>query len=225
VQDDQENDIRSLFMIRRLATYLTLACAGAGLVWLWVAVINPHYYIRVTPQVEVSIGRRTVATEKSPTSEQKQQYVVAADAPRYLKIDPIGVDARVLPVGKDAAGKIGAPTGIWDVGWYSSSSRPGEPGVSFIDGHISGPALPAVFRDLHTLRIDDTIVVERGDGAQMRYRVKSVRIDRLAAIDMNTLLATPVDSKPTLVLMTCGGEFDSQAYTYDQRVVVISTLL
>jgi sortase (surface protein transpeptidase) len=210
---------------RHLAMVLTLACIGLGLAWLWAAVIRPHFYIKVTPQAEVSIGRRTAATEKSPTPEQKRDYVVAASAPRYLKIDTLGVDARVLPVGKDAGGKIGAPSGIWDVGWYDSSSRPGEPGVSFIDGHISGPALPAVFRDLHTLHADDTIAVERGDGMQMTYRVKSVQIEQLAEIDMDTLLTTTVDGKPTLVLMTCGGEFDSQAYAYDQRVVVISTLL
>lgn len=229
VRHSEENDTRALSMLRgslrRISISVAFACIGAVLVWAWVALLQPRYYIKVTPRAELSIGRRSAASEKSPTPEQKQGYTVAADAPRYLKIERLGVDARVLPVGKDATGKIGAPAGIWDVGWYTSSSRPGESGVSFIDGHISGPALPVVFRDLHTLHTDDYIVVERGDGELLRYRVKSVAIEQLTAIDMDTLLTTVVDDRPTLVLMTCGGEFNSDAYTYDQRVVVISTLL
>lgn len=210
----------------RLILICVLSCAGiAGLAWLWLVYLQPRYSVRLTSQGEIAISRRTAADEQPPTAEQRQGYTVAAEAPRYLKIEKLGVNARVLPVGRSTLGEVAAPAGIWDVGWYDASARPGEAGVSFIDGHISGPTLPAVFKDLHALSHHDDIVVERGDGALLHYKVESVQVERLADIDMNALLTTVVDGKPTLVLMTCGGEFNEKSYTYDRRVVVISTLL
>ena len=41
---------------------------------------------------------------------------------------------------------------------------------------------------------------------------------------MPKLLATAVEQRPTLVLMTCAGNFDAATYRYDQRIVVIATL-
>ena len=210
---------------KRMILILALAGIAAGLTCVWLVYIESRYSVQLSPRGELTVSRRTAANEQPPTVRQKEEYAVAAEAPRFLRISSIGVDARIVPVGKDAAGQIGAPTGIWDVGWYSASNRPGESGVSFIDGHISGPTLPAVFKDLHTLKMHDSIAIERGDGVRLQYQVESVAVRQLTDIDMDALLKTAVNGKPTLVLMTCGGEFNEQAYTYDQRVVVISTLL
>ena len=183
-----------------------------------------QYTVAVTPDGNVTVSRRQVADERPPTVAAVQAYRVAAERPRYLTIDRIGVAARVLPVGLEQNGRIAAPTGIWDVGWYQGSVLPGEPGVSFIDGHITGPSLPAVFRDLGALGADDQVVIERGDGVHLVYRVREVRQQPFGDIDMQQLLTTQIDRRPTLVLMTCAGNFDAATYHYDQRIVVIATL-
>lgn len=214
--------VRSLSPAIGFSLAVLAACGViAGAWWLY---FQPRYSIEVTPH-EVAVSRREAPSEAVPTVAEKQTYVVAADAPRYLRIERLGIEARVLQVGLDDEGKIAAPAGVWDVGWYSGSSRPGEAGVSFIDGHISGPTLPAIFKELHLLQPNDIVTVERGDGTQLRYEVASIRTQQLEEVDMENLLSAQSDGKSTLVLMTCGGKFDHQAVTYDQRVVVISTLL
>lgn len=201
---------------------LVLVSMGGG-VAAWYA--WSHFTVKVTPAGNVAVSRRQVTDERPPAKDVVQVYQVAPERPRYLTIDRIGVSARVLPVGVDTEGRIAAPAGIWDVGWYDASRLPGEPGVSFIDGHITGPSLPAVFRDLGTLEAGDQLTVERGDGARLAYEVHEVRQQPFAEIDMNALLTTPLEQRPTLVLMTCAGNFDAATYRYDQRVVVIATLL
>ena len=127
---------------------LGLVMAG-GLVAYWHVYVHPRYAVHLTPSAELAISRREASDESPPTADETRAYVVSPEAPRYLSIERLGIVARVLQLGKAVDGKIAAPAGIWDVGWYEASQPPGEPGVSFIDGHISGPTLRAVFTDLH----------------------------------------------------------------------------
>lgn len=203
-----------------LIIVISLLVAGAI---IWGLVIAPRYTVRITPEAQVAISRRGPTDEPVPTLQEKQAYTVPADAPRYLRISKIGVEARVLGLGRDSEGRIGVPPGIWDVAWYTGSAKPGEAGVTFIDGHISGPNLPAVFKDLHRLASGDSIQLERGDGSRLNYTVRTVETKSLATINMDELLTTPIDDKTTLILMTCGGNFDARDYSYDHRAVVVAT--
>ena len=193
---------------------------GIGGWYMW-----SHFTVRITPQGEVAVSRRQAVDERQPTVATVQAYQVAPERPRYLTIDKIGVAARVLPVERDNAGRIAAPKGIWDVGWYTASSLPGQPGVTFIDGHITGPSQPAVFRDLDTLAPGDELSIEQGNGTRLTYRVRSMTQRPYESIDMSALLQTTPDGRPTLALMTCAGNFDKATYHYDQRIVVIATLV
>ena len=199
---------------------LVLVCVGGGsAAWY----LRANLTVRITPQGDIAVSRRQPADEPRPSAAAVQTYHVAPERPRYLTIDRIGVAARVLPVGLDNAERIAAPKGIWDVGWYSGSVRPGETGVSFIDGHITGPSLPAVFRDLGSLRAGDEVTVERGDGQRYTYHVNEVRQQPYSEINMSQLLAGDPRAR-MLVLMTCAGNFDAATYHYDQRIVVIATM-
>lgn len=163
-------------------------------------------------------------TDEQPvTSRTKDEYVVAPDLPRYLTINKIGVHARVLRLGVNDKGEIAAPQGIWDVGWYEGSAKPSEDGTSLIDGHISGPTLPAVFVRLHELVAGNRITIERGSGEQLQYQVQSVQSVKRDQIDMAALLGAHNGNKQSLVLMTCTGQFDATHYAYDSRLIVIAT--
>lgn len=158
-------------------------------------------------------------SEASISDQTKQAYTVAADMPRMLHIDRIDVHARVLRMSVTNKGEIQAPGGIWDTGWYDGSAKPGEPGTTFIDGHVSGPTMDAVFVKLKVLHPGDYVTVERGDGSKITYIVKTVSTNKLGDIDMKKILAAPSGEKQQLVLMTCGGNYQGN-YKYDSRVIV-----
>lgn len=167
-----------------------------------------------------SVSTNTAAQEGTDetkvTKNDLDSYAVSPDMPRIVRVPKLGVEARVLRMGiKD--GRIEAPKGIWDTGWYDGSAKPGESGVSFIDGHVSGPSQPAVFEKLDTLGAGDRISVERGDGTTITYSVKSVETIPLDKVNIRTILAS--GEKNGLVLMTCGGNYMGN-YQYDSRVVV-----
>jgi LPXTG-site transpeptidase (sortase) family protein len=160
-----------------------------------------------------------VPSEAPVSTSALHAYTVAPGMPRMLSIPSIGVDARILRMSLTKEGAVQAPTGIWDTGWYDGSAKPGQSGNAFIDGHISGPTMPAVFKDLKNIRIDAKVQVERGDGAQLTYAVSSVTTKKLDQIDMSAVLAGP--GGDSLTIMTCGGSYLGN-YTYDSRVIVVA---
>ncbi len=178
-------------------------------------------------QREVETAREEL-DETVPTEQEVVEYVVAADRPRYLSIEKLGVvNARVLPMGINDDGALATPNNIFDVGWYESSGKPGEGKTMVIDGHNGGPNVYGVFKYLPDLVAGDEIVVERGDGVKFRYSVvenKEVSID--ASDDyMVTALRTPEKGKESITLISCSGDWSWERYTYLSRQFVRAVLL
>lgn len=213
---------RKTFLGVSVALLALCLVAGAG----YIAWVNWQDHRATTAFLQSAESGRASAREGTDehevTTEQKTQYVVAPDLPRYLTIDKIGVHARVLRLGLNDSGAIAAPEGIWDVGWYEGSAKPSESGTAFIDGHISGPTLPAVFVRLHELAPGDMMTIERGSGELLHYAVQSVEAKQLGQIDMTALLGPHNGNAQSLVLMTCIGQFDAQRYAYDSRLIVVA---
>ena len=136
-----------------------------------------------------------------------------------LSIPSLGVNARVLRMSVGSDGAIEAPKGIWDTGWYDGSAKPGT-GNTFIDGHISGPTMPAVFAKLKDIKAGAEIEIERGDGTRLHYVVQTVTTQKLEEIDMRAVLDGP--GGDALTLMTCGGNYQGD-FSYDSRVIVVAT--
>ena len=178
-------------------------------------------------QREVETAREEL-DETVPTEQEVVEYVVAADRPRYLSIEKLGVvNARVLPMGINDDGALATPNNIFDVGWYEASGKPGEGKTIVIDGHNGGPNVYGVFKYLPDLVAGDVIVVERGDGVKFRYSVvenKEVSID--ASDDyMVTAMRTPEKGKESLTLISCSGDWSWERYTYLSRQFVRAVLL
>ena len=95
-------------------------------------------------------------SENNPPIDIKG-YTVAPNMPRFLKIDKIGVNARVRRVGPNENGGVKGPSNIYDVGWYENSSLPGDNGTVLIDGHVAGQSNRGVFYSLSTLKKGDKI--------------------------------------------------------------------
>ncbi len=158
--------------------------------------------------------------EVQPTEEEVYEYVVAADMPRYLTIDALGVyNARILSLGVDRNGALATPRNIFDVGWYDASGKPGQGGTMVIDGHNGGPHVYGVFKRLPDLVSGDIITVERGDGVKYNYSVVENTEVPLSESDkyMSTAMKSPVRGKESVTLISCTGEWSQQQRTYLSR--------
>lgn len=169
-----------------------------------------------------------IVDETEVTEEQRKEYIVALDRPRYLSVDGLGVsNARVVEISVQSDGKLGTPVNIYDVGWYSASGLPGQGGVMLMAAHNGGPTMDGVFKHLNQLGIGDVITVERGDGAILRYEVvesKTMLVED-ANDYMGAMMMSAVSGKEGLNLITCTGNWVQNQATYDQRVMMRAVII
>jgi len=168
--------------------------------------------------------------DETPVSEEEAQaWIVGEDRPRFLSIARLGiVNARVREVGLTANGEVGTPVNIFDVAWYRYSAKPGSgSGAMLITGHNGGPTLDGVFKRLGELAIGDEIVVERGDGMMLRYRVVENRVVNMeeAAIGMASMMRSAEPEWEGLNLITCTGQWVQSGQTFDHRVFLRAVLI
>jgi len=150
------------------------------------------------------------------------KYKVAADLPRVITIEKLGVKARVLQMNVNSDGSMQSPINIFDAGWYTGSVKPGQPGASIIVGHASGTTLGGVFNKLESLNAGDTISVERGDGKILRYQVVKKQTVKLSDVDMNSFIRPADGVSEGLNLMTCAGEWIKNSQTRNSRVMIFT---
>jgi sortase (surface protein transpeptidase) len=143
-------------------------------------------------------------------------------APTRITIPSIGVSSSLLKLGKAKDGTVEVP-GPWGVaGWYAKGPRPGDPGSAVIMGHVDSKSGPAVFYRLRELRPGDEIEVSRADGSRVTFVV-----DRTAQYLKKRF---PTDDvyyptlKPSLRLVTCGGEFDYSLRHYKSNIIVFASM-
>ena len=158
--------------------------------------------------------------EKPKDSNYIQNYKVAPLVPRTITIKKIGVYARILQVGTDAQGRMDVPKTAYDTAWYTGSSRPGEQGAMVIDAHVMSIGGLAVFSNLKKLAAGDTISIVRGDGKEFHYTVVQTEQTPVDRVNMGKLLVSHDSTKPGLNLITCGGKYDAETASFDDRTIV-----
>jgi hypothetical protein len=136
--------------------------------------------------------------------------------PSALAIADLGIDQEVLPVGLNDDGSMEVPD-VSDIGWYLHGATPGHPGATVLVAHVWWHKTAGPFHRLGTLEPSVHIEVGREDDTVHEYVV----VER-TMYDKDSL---PADlwrkSGPeTLVLITCGGEFNETTRRYKQNIVV-----
>lgn len=221
---------------RRLSVGLaTTAVALAGLMaatYLSATTGQANLATAVTGRIvtQVPDGSTEASDESAVTSDQIDNYRVAADQPEIIEISKIGIRARIKQMGLNSDKSIMAPTNIHDAGWYVNSAKPGEATPSnkamFIDGHDVGRVSRGIFYRLNELTAGDEIIIEKGDGTRLTYRVKRTETVALDQIDMNKVLTSVTPGKAGLNLMTCDGAVVTRdgKVTQSHRLVVYAEL-
>jgi LPXTG-site transpeptidase (sortase) family protein len=178
----------------------------------------------VTPATNDAASSRAVAAPSTvkPSAATVANYAVAPNLPRYLDIPELGVHARVLSLGILASGALATPNNVHDVGWYNSSSQPGQPGAMLLDGHVSSWTTNGVFYGIKKLKAGDLMKVTRGDGVAFTYRVVKTQLYDADTVDMNAAVRPITPGKPGLNLITCTGQVKPGTSEFKQRVMVFT---
>ena len=145
---------------------------------------------------------------------------VGGPEPTALTIEALGVSgAPVRPVGLDPDGGAMEIPPVDEVGWYRFGARPGDPGSTVLAAHVAYDGVDGVFRHLDDLGAGDGVTVALSDGSMHPFVVTEV-----AQYPKSELPAAvwAREGDPQLVLITCGGEFDAEARSYEDNVVAFA---
>lgn len=195
--------------------------------------------IRNNAAAKAQAAQASVARAVDATSTNKQSsapstakvdhdtllsYQVAPDAARYIRIPKLNVWARVLQVGVTKDNALATPSNVFDTAWYKNSAKPGQPGATLIDGHVSSWTTNGVFYGIKDLSAGDNIEIEKGDGTKLEYTVVKTTTYPADNVDMKSLLQPVAAGQSGLNLITCGGKYDSKAGEFTQRIAVYASL-
>jgi len=163
------------------------------------------------------------STARAPSSAPKSAVpVMGAGPPGWLVLPTLGVRAHIRNV-FTTDGVLGVPDNPAEVGWWTGSVPAGSStGSTVIDGHVDSAVTGtgALFH-LTDLAAGDPISVTTATGLVVRYRVTGRRVfDKHQGLPADLFVTT---GPPRLVLITCGGPFDSTARSYLDNIVIFGT--
>jgi LPXTG-site transpeptidase (sortase) family protein len=152
--------------------------------------------------------------------------VLPASPPVALSVPAIGIGSPLIQLGLDPDGSVEVPS-LDDPdskpGWYRNSPAPGMLGPAIILGHVDSRQFgPGVFFDLQKLRAGDSVEISRQDGTVAIFSIDSVQTVQKS--DFPTLRVYGNLDHAGLRLITCGGEFDPDAQSYESNVIVFASL-
>ncbi|WP_030488089.1 class F sortase [Micromonospora chokoriensis] len=212
------------------AVVVTMAMIGAGMIGAGLkttpAPRPPQPLAQAGPEVSGPASTADDAPiDGQPVGQGNAPAGLARSAPTSIEIPRIGVDATIMSLGTNPDGTVQVPAldKADQAGWYEPGASPGETGNAVIVGHVDSAVLgPAVFFDLGALTPGDTITVRRADGVPATFTVDSVKSYPKTAFPTE-LVYGPSD-RPSLRVVTCGGQFDEVAKSYPDNIVVFATL-
>jgi len=184
----------------------------------------PHHSPSKASAKDVVTKTLTSPSTVQPTANTYKS-TAGPDEPSYISLPTIGTAGYIQKVGVDQYDQMAAPTNVHLAGWYINSLRPGQAGLSIIDGHIDGyQHNQGIFGKLGQLKTGDVFTVTFGNGSTKSFAVKSLQL--VAANDVPSMLfAHDPTIGSQLNLITCGGDYDRVSHTYDKRTIVISALV
>jgi sortase (surface protein transpeptidase) len=141
--------------------------------------------------------------------------------PVRLRIPKIQVTTSLERLGRAPDGTVEVPNQFDLAGWYAPGPRPGDLGSAVILGHVDSDRGPAVFYRLRELRAGDQLTVTRADGSAVRFVVQRTRQYDKQQFPTDEVYYPTL--RPTLRLITCGGQFDPADGHYQSNIIVFAT--
>ncbi|HYH75145.1 MAG TPA: class F sortase [Candidatus Saccharimonadales bacterium] len=200
------------------ASCVAVALIGFGVVQLGVRVA------RTTGTAPPPNPKEVITQDIDQPVEKKaayDDYKVAADQPRLIKLPTLDAVGPIQKVGITKDNAIAVPTNVNFAGWYTGSVKPGYPGLSVIDAHVSGKYTSGLFKQLPKLKTGDAVQITYGDGTVRSFEVVEGKVlpQSEAGAYLLTKRAT-IDRQ--LNLITCDGVYDRTTKQYDKRYVIVA---
>ncbi|MGV9001347.1 MAG: class F sortase [Candidatus Saccharimonadaceae bacterium] len=201
-----------------------------GAVLLVIGVLGVIDFFKSTTAGEtVPLSNQTITTDDTRPSEKNpgpvsKSYTVPAKQPRAIQIPSLNVDAYVQRVGVTKDDAMATPNNIFFAGWYVKSVAPGDSGVSIINGHAGGRYEKGIFRNFSALKKGDSIRVQMGDLSWREFSVVSATT-YLVNDSAGPLFHDDASIDNELHLITCDGVFDDKTQTYNERTIVVASLV
>lgn len=174
--------------------------------------------------VDPNVIRYSTDTPDEEIPDENYNWLGRPSEPKKIILPSIGINGFVNNVGVDQDQLIAVPNNIHTAGWFVDTVRPGEKGLSIINGHVDGLTTGGIFRKLPELKIGDLYSIENGDGTTNTFSVKeivTVKTEDAAAI----LFSQKKGVTHQLNLITCAGIYLEDQSTYSERTIVISELV
>ncbi len=196
---------------------LGLASVVAVLAGVWLAGLGLGSWVGPPPMLSLAASR--------PAPPARTGLTLHRSLPTRVRIPSIGVDAPVVPLGKNDRGAVEVPPLSEPAlaGWYSGGPAPGEFGPSVVLGHVDTRTGPAVFYRLGEVRPGARIEVLRRDGRVAVFRVYAV--SRFPKDGFPTAKVFAEYREASLRIITCGGPYVGGDLGYADNVVVFASLV
>lgn len=132
------------------------------------------------------------------------------------------MDNFIQQVGVYPDGSMAVPENINVAGWFELRAKPGQPGLSIINGHLAGREYAGIFAGLDRLAAGDRFQIEMGDRSMLTFEITH-NFKASTAEAAEYLYQTHHPNQ--LNLVTCIGDFQYDQQTYDHRQIVVSKLV
>lgn len=144
--------------------------------------------------------------------------------PTRLRVGDLGIDMPIVEVGLDPAGAMGLPDDPAVAGWYRYGPDAVAPrGHVVLAAHVDAPAYGiGPLARLRDAVPGTTVDVQASDGSTRTYQLESVTMYDKTVLPTDELFTR--DGAPALVVITCGGPFDSATGHYRDNVVAIARM-
>jgi len=155
-----------------------------------------------------------------PQSAATVQPAPAVAAPTRIAVDWAGVTATVRPEGVDDQGAMALPPDPRVAGWYRFGAAPSSTeGTVVIAAHVDAVGYGVgPFAHLQDVPTGTAVTITDADGAETRWRIDSVTLLEKRGLPWASVFRTDGDRR--LVLVTCGGAFDSSTHHYESNLVI-----
>ncbi len=168
--------------------------------------------------------QEVTAASLAPSPDAGVETCERGQVPANIVVESVDMNLDIEVI-ETVDGVMQAPTGAEFASWYRETSRLGEEGPIVIAGHLNYWNTPeGPFYALAQMEAGDLISVTGDDGGLYQYEVRSAEQFPSDA-SPNELFASVDQSAggETMVLITCGGEWDASISEYNERTVVVAT--
>lgn len=170
-------------------------------------------------QREAGAGLSPLADLLAPRGSAIPPDLAPRLQPRSLHIGDIDLDGSVIAVGLAEDGQLEVPDET-EIGWYRYGAAPGTPGATVLAAHVTWNRSLGPFFRLGELEPGDAVDVTLDDGSRRTYEVVERTTFDKDALPRNRIWRTT--GSETLVLITCGGDYDADIRRYRQNIVVFA---